>query len=202
MSFDTGPLPSKPIKRFFSKDKQKQLQKVEGILKFVTSNPKLRTSDCVVEFLMPDQQADRSYDEANLEHRASSAVDLYNITHANQKALLNVAASVNMRSPSSSPRQSPIISQRFFTRRGSATPKATTAKENQDVVFKEEDKPTMILTWRKDKYIVAAGTIEKLVEQLTCEDSADVGYVKAFLLGYRHFAKPEAVLQMLLSRYL
>ena len=49
--------------------------------------------------------------------------------------------------------------------------------------------------------MVVAGTFEKLVEQLACEEKPDPRFVMTFLLGYRHFSTASELLTILLRRY-
>jgi hypothetical protein len=49
--------------------------------------------------------------------------------------------------------------------------------------------------------VVVAGTFEKLVEQLACEEKPDPRFVMTFLLGYRHFSTASELLTILLRRY-
>lgn len=64
-----------------------------------------------------------------------------------------------------------------------------------------EGHDALIVSSEDDRYVVVAGTFEKLVEQLACEEKPDPRFVMTFLLGYRHFSTASELLTILLRRY-
>ena len=67
--------------------------------------------------------------------------------------------------------------------------------------FCPEGRDALIVSSEDDRYVVVAGTFEKLVEQLACEEKPDPRFVMTFLLGYRHFSTATELLTILLRRY-
>ena len=68
-------------------------------------------------------------------------------------------------------------------------------------LFSPEGHDALIVSSEDDRYVVVAGTFEKLVEQLACEEKPDPRFVMTFLLGYRHFSTSTELLTILLRRY-
>lgn len=68
-------------------------------------------------------------------------------------------------------------------------------------LFVSEGHDALIVSSEDDRYVVVAGTFEKLVEQLACEEKPDPRFVMTFLLGYRHFSTASELLTILLRRY-
>lgn len=69
------------------------------------------------------------------------------------------------------------------------------------VISVSEGHDALIVSSEDDRYVVVAGTFEKLVEQLACEEKPDPRFVMTFLLGYRHFSTASELLTILLRRY-
>ena len=74
------------------------------------------------------------------------------------------------------------------------------ALSNNFLLF-AEGHDALIVSSEDDRYVVVAGTFEKLVEQLACEEKPDPRFVMTFLLGYRHFSTASELLTILLRRY-
>ena len=69
------------------------------------------------------------------------------------------------------------------------------------LLFFAEGHDALIVSSEDERYVVVAGTFEKLVEQLACEEKPDPRFVMTFLLGYRHFSTASELLTILLRRY-
>jgi son of sevenless-like protein len=70
-------------------------------------------------------------------------------------------------------------------------------------VYCTEGNQVMVLVWDEvtETHVVAAGTVEHLVEHLANEDRPDPGYVKTFLMGYRHFMAAKDLIDQLLAKF-
>jgi len=65
----------------------------------------------------------------------------------------------------------------------------------------EEDNLIWYIPPNMTKQAIKAGTLNKLVEQLTSEKEHDMEFQRAFLITYQSFTTPEKLLQKLMQRY-
>lgn len=79
------------------------------------------------------------------------------------------------------------------------------------------DRDALIVSETQNRCLIVAGTFEKLVERLACEEKpgilfnaqltstcciySDPYYVNTFLLGYRHFSTSDDLLTLLIKQY-
>ncbi|XP_019849732.1 PREDICTED: uncharacterized protein LOC100632362 isoform X1 [Amphimedon queenslandica] len=85
--------------------------------------------------------------------------------------------------------------------RGSVMIERQEGEEETTFVIREGDKDALIVSETQNGVLIIAGTFEKLVEQLACEEKPDPHYVNTFLLGYRHFATAVDLITLLIKRF-
>jgi len=189
-------LPERPDK------KKKQKQQMEELLRLIAGNPDLRTFPPFVSFLMPDDSFG-SFSENDSEVSFELLMtfytpDVYPGPPGSYHRIHEIASEDLPVMPSPTPSRK----QSTMHKRGSLHLMKRDGKEDPSTfVIREEGRDALIVAFEDERYVVVAGTFEKLVEQLACEEKPDPRFVTTFLLGYRHFATAMDLLTMLLRRF-
>jgi hypothetical protein len=184
---------------------RKQMKGMEDLLRSIAGNSQLRNNPAFVNFLMPDDQfgsfTESDHSEVNFVRLMTFYTpDLSSGPPGSFPSVQVVPAEHVPATPSVDvPHKSSITGGH---KKGSMHYMKKDGKEDTSTfVIQEEGEDALIVAHEGDHYVVVAGTFEKLVEQLACEEKPDARFVTTFLLGYRHFATTLDFLTTLLERY-
>jgi hypothetical protein len=183
---------------------KKQMKGMEDLLRSIAGNPHLRSNQAFITFLRPDDQfgsfTESDHSEVSFERLMTFYTpDLSSGPPGSFPSVQTVPAEHVPAEPADMPRKSSLTAGH---KKGSMHYMKRDGKEDTSTfVIQEEGEDALIVACEDDHYVVVAGTFEKLVEQLACEEKPDARFVTTFLLGYRHFATTLEFLTKLLERY-